>query len=101
MRDTITVLHPGVEASTHAGRAAPQASAGALPTSLRGLRVAMLDNTKINADNLFMAIARRLEKLGAEPARMFRKRHAGESGAAQIPGVLAWRPDVVLTGLGD
>ena len=32
---------------------------------------------------------------------MFRKRHAGESGAAAIADILKWQPDLVLTGLGD
>lgn len=101
MSDTLTVLHPGIEGPGAAVKAAANAAVAAAAGSLKGLRVALFDNTKINADNLFAAIARRLEALGAGPVQMFRKRHAGDSGADKIPGMLAWQPDLVLTGLGD
>ena len=110
MNNTMTVFHPGVEDSAlaNAKGAAPvwagQQRVGA-PTSLlpafMGLRVALLDNTKVNAIELFQAVARRLETLGIGEIRSWRKRHAGESGSAVIADMMKWKPDLVLTGLGD
>ena len=110
MNNTIIVFHPAVEDSTQANAkiAAPawagQLRAGA-PTALvaafKGLRVALLDNTKLNAIELFQAVARRLEPLGVGEIRCWRKRHAGESGSSTIAEMMKWKPDLVLTGLGD
>jgi hypothetical protein len=103
MNETIRVLHPGIEAPT--GQASAAGSGVTSPpgsiTLPRGLRVALLDNTKINADNLLWAISRRLQEHGIAAVQMWRKRHAGESGAAAIAELRGWKPDLVLTGLGD
>lgn len=110
MKNTMTVFHPGVELSAQTkvkGTApAPIGQLGAsAPTSpvpaFNGLRVALLDNTKVNAIELFKAVARRLEPLGIGEIRCWRKRHAGESGSAAIAEMMKWKPDLVLTGLGD
>ena len=110
MKNTMTVFHPGVEDSAQvnltgaASASLSQPRTGA-PTSpvpaLKGLTVALLDNTKVNAIELFRAVARRLEPLGIGEIRSWRKRHAGESGSAVIADMMKWKPDLVLTGLGD
>ncbi len=42
-------------------------------TSLKGVRVALLDNSKHNADRLMDALARRLRDQGASAADIYRK----------------------------
>lgn len=112
MKDTLLVLHPGVEttdgASTKAqaspadtGQQSGSTSSPPQASGTRGLRLALLDNTKVNAIELLNAIAKRLEALGDVTTRSWRKRHAGESGERVIPEILQWQPDLVLTGLGD
>jgi len=108
MTATLTILHPGVEspppdsvastAGANAGGLAPRidfAKAG------NTLRLALLDNTKVNADRLLEAVGKRLKAHGFGEVRMWRKRHAGESGADAIADLLKWKPNLVLTGLGD
>lgn len=98
----LTVFHPGIEAAgqdkaetaTSTGSAARRSSGGPL-------RLALLDNTKVNSIELMDAIARQLgERIQVEVSR-WRKRHAGESGAVVIAQLAGWKPDLVLTGLGD
>lgn len=110
MKNTMIVFHPGVEDLPQANATGPalasggQARGGALTSPVpyfKGLRVALLDNTKVNAIELFHAVARRLELLGIGEIRCWRKRHAGESGSAAIVEMMKWKPDLVLTGLGD
>ena len=112
MKNTLSVLHPGVEtgpvaipvpAASVKARAPGSGLAARLSHAegLRGKRVALLDNTKVNAAELMTALAKRLAAHGIGEVRMFRKRHAGESGAAAIADILKWQPDLVLTGLGD
>jgi nucleotide-binding universal stress UspA family protein len=114
MKNTLSVLHPGVETGPVVVVPAKDASAKTAKTAgsglaarlshaqgLRGRRVALLENTKVNAAELLTALAKRLAAHGIGEVRMFRKRHAGESGAAAIADILKWQPDLVLTGLGD
>ena len=112
MKDTLFVLHPGVETSeTSAVSSAkplkvtpPDAQDGHLAPRLagfKGRRIAVLDNTKVNAVELMTAIATRLQSRGVAEVRHWRKRHAGESGAKAIADLMLWKPDLVLTGLGD
>jgi hypothetical protein len=113
MNNTLSVLHPGVEtgpviapAPSASAKAAKRPGSGLAARlshdpGLRGRRVALLDNTKVNAAELMSAVAKRLAAHGIGEVRMFRKRHAGESGAAAIAEIVKWQPDLVLTGLGD
>ena len=112
MKNTLLVLHPGVEtadantvASIESVRVAVpssrQASLAPRLSSFKGRRIAVLDNTKVNAVELMTAVAKRLQAHGISEVRHWRKRHAGESGAQFIPDMLNWKPDLVLTGLGD
>ena len=102
MKTSITILHPALEAGSVPPQA-PLASASNTPRSTAGgtLRVALLDNTKVNAIELFDAVARRLEQRMPIEVRRWRKRHAGESGAVAIAEMMKWKPQLVLTGLGD
>ena len=96
MTNTFTVLHPGIERRAEARpQLAPRLA------SLAGKRVALLDNSKVNAGAILAAVAARLQKLGAAETRAWKKQHASHSGEKVIPGLLGWQPDLVLTGLGD
>jgi hypothetical protein len=97
MTATLTVLHPGIETT----RDAKPALAARL-TSFEGKRVALLDNGKVNAGAFIKAVAARLQKLGMTAGtRSWRKAHASEGGDKHWPELVAWKPDLVLTGLGD
>jgi len=102
----IKIFHPGVEAQGGEPAAASAPAAQVPSAGFAGkLRVALLDNTKVNSIELMDAIARKLEgklqgKLPVE-IRRWRKRHAGESGAVVIGELMGWQPHLVLTGLGD
>ncbi len=111
MKNTLTILHPGVESTPAAMAAAPLAQSrgsGGGPrlaprlTSFKGARVALLDNTKVNACEFLEAVGRRLQREhGAAEVRTWRKRHAGETGAAAIAELVKWKPHLALTALGD
>ena len=106
MNETITILHPGIEATPMVGTvvARPVAAPVLAPrlATLAGKRVALLDNGKVNAGAILAAIAARLQtKFDVAAVRSWKKRHAGDSGVAVIPGLLAWKPDLALTAIGD
>ncbi len=119
MKDTLTILHPGVEGGNSAMPAAMPATMPAAPgartrepgtvprlaprlTSFQGARIALLDNTKVNAREFLEAVGRRLQRAhGAAEVRTWRKRHAGETGAAAIAELVKWKPHLALTALGD
>ena len=105
MESTFKIVHPGIEVAPESARSAKpkHALAQRLPAvrSFEGKKVALLDNAKVNARELFEALARRLKPLGVTEFRSWRKRHAGESGAPHIAQIVAWEADLVLTGLGD
>jgi len=93
---TITILHPGIEAA--------QESAPVLARrldTLQGKRVALLDNGKVNAGVIIAAVAERLRQKGIAEVRAWKKQHAAEGGHKHFPELLAWKPDLVLTALGD
>lgn len=110
MNDTLFVLHPGVESlnakavtstqvmsleSTTPSKLAPRLG------NLKGKRVAILDNTKVNAIELMTAVVERLRPLGVSEVKSWRKHHASVSGGEFITDLMAWKPDLILTGLGD
>ena len=106
---TIAVLHPGIEAAldiaasnvpdraqARGARLAPRLS------TLRGRRLALFENGKVNALEILVAVGKRLEsRHGIAETRVWRKRHAGGTGAEVIPAILAWKPDLVLLSTGD
>ena len=106
---TMAVLHPGVEApaglATH-GTPTPARPGGRQLAprlaTLRGKRLALFENGKVNALEILVAVGKRLEaRHGIAETRVWRKRHAGGTGAAVIPAIMAWKPDLVLTSTGD
>ena len=98
MSATLTVLHPGVEGQSFAF--AKPTLAKRLAT-LKGKRVALLDNGKVNADKVLEAMAVRLQRLGAGEVRTWKKQHAGQTGLPKVQELVRWMPDLALTGLGD
>ena len=106
---TIAVLHPGIEtaldgavrsaadiARSRGGRLAPRLS------TLRGKRLALFENGKVNALEILVAVGKRLQsRHGIAETRVWRKRHAGGTGAEVIPAIMAWKPDLVLLSTGD
>ena len=110
---TMAVLHPGVE--TPAALATGLETSGTLPpahsgggqlaprlATLRGKRLALFENGKVNALEILVAVGKRLvARHGIAETRVWRKRHAGGTGAAVIPAIMAWKPDLVLTSTGD
>ncbi len=98
----LKVFHPGIEASEQDSTASTQAGRQPVAAPLKGaLRLALLDNTKVNSIELMDAVAMRLGERIQVEVRRWRKRHAGESGATAIAELAAWKPHLVLTGLGD
>lgn len=98
---TVTVLHPGVE-KTAAQSSATKPVLAPRIASFAGKRIALLENVKVNAAPILVALARRLQSQhGAGEVKLFKKRHAGESGAIVMPDIFAWKPDLALTGIGD
>jgi hypothetical protein len=96
MSNTLTILHPGVEKPAQAQpQPAPRRKA------LQGARLALLDNGKVNAGALLKVVAARLQQLGVGEVRAWKKQHAAQPGEVQIPELLDWKPDLVLTGVGD
>ncbi|HEU5324170.1 MAG TPA: hypothetical protein VFX28_25440 [Methylomirabilota bacterium] len=69
-------------------------------SSLRGARIAVLDNSKPNADVLLGRVAELLvARAGAASVRTWRK--PGSSRAATVLDEIAGAADVVLTGSAD
>lgn len=108
MESTFRIVHPGMEQvpdlESKSATAKPKYTlARRLPAAapFEGKKLALLDNSKVNARELFEAIAERLKHLGIGEVRSWRKRHAGETGASHIAQIVAWKADLVLTGLGD
>lgn len=110
MTASLSILHPGVESPgkpqgnktlEKTGRPSGLAPRINLQGAAGKLRLALLDNTKVNAEELLVAVGKRLKDFGFGETRIYRKRHAGESGAVQIEELMKWKPDLVLTGLGD
>jgi hypothetical protein len=82
---------------------APQAIAYVpRPDSLRGKRVALIENTKFNSDNLLVKIGNILiNDYGAASARMWRKKNAGVPAHEEIVDEVQKTCDVVVAGVGD
>jgi len=108
MESIFRIVHPGLEDDpASAAKAAPlkrrHPLAPRLPAAapFQGKKLALLDNSKVNARELFVALAERLKPLGISEVRSWRKRHAGETGAPHIAQIADWKADLVFTGLGD
>lgn len=96
MNTMLTILHPGIEtAVVSKPRLAPRLA------SLEGKRVALLDNGKVNGGALLATVAARLKSLGIGDVRAWKKQHASQSGDKLFPELLGWKPDLLLTAIGD
>lgn len=72
------------------------------PPSLRGLRLALVENTKFNSDKILLKIAALLEKEhGAKSHRIYSKRNAGVPADEKIIEDAAAHCDVIIAGVGD
>jgi hypothetical protein len=99
MNDMLTVLHPALETEP-ALKAQPRLASRL--ASLKGKRLALLDNGKVNAGAVLAALGKRLQdRFGIAEVKTWKKRHAGATGAAVIPDLMKWSPHLALTALGD
>jgi hypothetical protein len=72
------------------------------PDSLRGKRIALIENTKFNSDNLLVRIGNILiDEYGASTARMWRKKNASVPAHEEIIEEVRQTCDVVVAGVGD
>ena len=72
------------------------------PRSLEGKRVALIENTKFNSDNLLVKIGNILvDDYGAASARMWRKKNASVPAHEEIIAEVQQTCDVVVAGVGD
>jgi len=90
------ILDPTTEAATQTIAWAPR------PSSLSGKRVALIDNTKFNSDNLLVRIGNILkEEYGAAECRMYRKHNASVPAHPEIVAQMEQWADLVVAGIGD
>lgn len=112
MSNTLTVLCPVIEpasgdaaaasAKEKPGMDAAKSACAPRPATLRGARLALFENGKVNARQILTALGERLKaRYGVAEVSFWRKPDPSTSGAAFIAPMLAWRPDLVLTALGD
>jgi hypothetical protein len=72
------------------------------PDSLRGKRVALIENTKFNSDNLLVRVGNILiDEYGAASAKMWRKKNASVPAHEEIIEEVRKTCDVVVAGVGD
>jgi hypothetical protein len=72
------------------------------PTSLKGLRIGLVDNTKHNSDQLLLRIAAALERDHGAKAHVIRRKHsAGAAPHAEIIEEFKANCDVIVAGVGD
>ena len=72
------------------------------PDSLRGKRIALVENTKFNSDNLLVRIGNILiDEYGASTAKMWRKKNASVPAHEDIIAEVRKTCDVVVAGVGD
>jgi hypothetical protein len=92
----IEVLDPTTEALTQAIEYAPR------PTALKGLRVALIQNTKFNSDRLLVKIGDILKaEHGVAEWKMYHKHNASVPAHAEIIDEVKQSADVMVAGIGD
>ena len=90
------LLDPTTEAATQPIAYVPR------PDSLRGKRIALIENTKFNSDNLLVKIGNILvNEYGASSAKMWRKKNASVPAHEEIIEEVKRTCDVVVAGVGD
>ncbi|MCC7486047.1 MAG: hypothetical protein IT529_13825 [Burkholderiales bacterium] len=92
----IQIFDPTTEATARRIAYAPR------PSSLAGLRVGLIDNTKHNSDQLLLRIASILEREHGVKAHLIRrKKSAGAAPHAEIVDEVKSACDFVVAGVGD
>ena len=72
------------------------------PDSLRGKRVALIENTKFNSDKLLLRIGEILKtEYGVSETRMWRKKNASVPAHEEIIAEVKKTSDVMVAGIGD
>ena len=90
------ILDPTTEAVTQTIAWAPR------PSSLSGKKVALIDNTKFNSDQLLLRLADRLSRrYGMTVSRMVRKRSPSHEVDEAAIDALRKQSDFVVSGIGD
>ena len=90
------LLDPTIEVATQPIAYVPR------PNSLRGKRVALIENTKYNSDRLLARIGDILkEEYGVAEWKMYRKHNAGVPAHQEIIEAIKTSADVVVAGIGD
>ena len=93
---SMEILEPTTAAATQVIAYVPR------PAALAGKRVALIENTKFNSDNLLVKIGNILvNDYGAASARMWRKKNAGVPAHEEIVAEVQQTCDVVVAGVGD
>ena len=78
------------------------ASLAPRPARLEGLRLGLVENTKINADVLLLKLADRLrQRLGMRVTHVDRKRSPSHAVTEAAVDILRRQADVVVSGIGD
>lgn len=92
----LEIFDPTTEPKTQALTFAPR------PSTLQGIRIGLVENTKFNSDRLLQKIGKILEEeYGAAGAVMWRKRNASVPAHEEILDEAGRRVDVVVAGIGD
>jgi hypothetical protein len=82
--------------------AAEAASIAARPRKLAGLRLAVLDNTKWNANKLLRRSMQRLnDEFGLSEINYYRKESFSKVAAPELIREIVGKNDIVLTAIGD
>lgn len=93
---TIEILDPTYEAPAKQLAFAPR------PATLQGLRIGLVDNTKIKSDQILLRIAAILEREhGARSHVIRRKKSASVPAHPELIAELRSQCDVVVAGIGD
>ena len=92
----IEILDPTTEAATQTIAFAPR------PSALTGKRVALIENTKFNSDQLLRRIGDILKaEYGIAEWKMYRKHNASVPAHAEIVEEVKQSADVMVAGIGD
>jgi len=93
---TVQIYDPTFEAAKRQLKYAPR------PTSLAGLRIGLVDNTKHNSDQILLRLAGLLEKEHGAKAHIIRRKHsAGAKPHDEIVNEYKEACDIVIAGVGD
>jgi len=97
---TTTTREPLLDPTGGAGGAG-DATLSPRPTSLAGLRIGLLDNTKVNGALLLDRIAEHLEGEGIGEVSRYVKDYFGTPAADELVQRIAGEVDAVITAVGD